>query len=61
MFLADIYTVFANLVGIPGISIPLFQHTNGLPFGLQIMTNQFAEITLLQLSNQLMQSKAINP
>ena len=61
MFLADIYTVFANLVGIPGISIPLFQHTNGLPFGLQIMTNQFAETTLLQLSNQLMQSKAINP
>ena len=61
MFLADIYTVFANLVGIPGISIPLFQHSNGLPFGLQIMTNQFAETTLLQLSNQLMQSKAINP
>jgi len=28
---------------------------------LQIMTNQFAETTLLQLSNQLMQSKAINP
>ncbi|MBP6686394.1 MAG: Asp-tRNA(Asn)/Glu-tRNA(Gln) amidotransferase subunit GatA, partial [Lacibacter sp.] len=31
MYLADIYTVFANLVGIPGISIPLFQHSNGLP------------------------------
>jgi aspartyl-tRNA(Asn)/glutamyl-tRNA(Gln) amidotransferase subunit A len=54
MFLADIYTVFANLVGIPAISIPLFTHSNGLPFGLQIMTNHFEESTLLQLSDQLM-------
>ena len=54
MFLADIYTVFANLVGIPAISIPLFTHSNGLPFGLQIMTNHFEETTMLQLSDQLM-------
>lgn len=54
MFLADIYTVFANLVGIPAISIPLFTHSNGLPFGLQIMTNHFEETSLLQLSDQLM-------
>jgi aspartyl-tRNA(Asn)/glutamyl-tRNA(Gln) amidotransferase subunit A len=54
MFLADIYTVFANLVGIPAISIPLFTHSNGLPFGLQIMTNHFEETVLLQLSDQLM-------
>ncbi len=54
MFLADIYTVFANLVGIPAISIPLFKHSNGLPFGLQIMTNHFEETTMLQLSDQLM-------
>jgi aspartyl-tRNA(Asn)/glutamyl-tRNA(Gln) amidotransferase subunit A len=54
MFLADIYTVFANLVGIPAISIPLFTHSNGLPFGLQIMTNHFEETALLQLSEQLM-------
>lgn len=33
MFLADIYTVFANLVGIPGISLPLFTHSSGMPFG----------------------------
>jgi aspartyl-tRNA(Asn)/glutamyl-tRNA(Gln) amidotransferase subunit A len=57
MFLADIYTVYANLVGIPAISIPLFQHSNGLPFGLQIMTSHFDELTLLSLSNQMMQSK----
>ena len=30
MYLADIYTVFANLTGIPAISIPLFKHTNSL-------------------------------
>jgi len=54
MFLADIYTVFANLVGIPGISIPLFKHPNGMPFGLQVMTSQFEELPLLRLSKKLM-------
>jgi aspartyl-tRNA(Asn)/glutamyl-tRNA(Gln) amidotransferase subunit A len=55
MYLADIYTVYANLVGIPAISIPLFTHSNGMPFGLQVMTNRFSELSLLQLSNQLLQ------
>ena len=54
MYLADIYTVYANLVGIPAISIPLFKHSNGMPFGLQAMTNQFCELSLLQLANQLL-------
>ena len=54
MFLADIYTVFANLVGIPGISIPLFKHPSGMPFGLQIMTSHFDEVSLLRLSKLLM-------
>lgn len=54
MFLADIYTVFANLVGIPGISVPLFTHPNGMPFGLQIMTSHFNELPLLRLSNEFM-------
>lgn len=57
MFLADIYTVFANLVGIPAISIPLFQHSNGMPFGLQVMSSHFKESNLLQFSAQLMASK----
>jgi aspartyl-tRNA(Asn)/glutamyl-tRNA(Gln) amidotransferase subunit A len=55
MYLADIFTVFSNLTGIPGISIPLFWHSNGLPFGLQVMTNQFCELHLLQLSHQWLQ------
>lgn len=54
MYLADIYTVYANLVGIPAISIPRFTHSNGMPFGVQIMTNRFCELSLLQLSHQLM-------
>lgn len=57
MFLADIYTVYPNLVGIPAISIPLYTHHNGMPFGLQIMTNHFDEATLIQLSNQLINLK----
>jgi aspartyl-tRNA(Asn)/glutamyl-tRNA(Gln) amidotransferase subunit A len=55
MYLADIYTVFANLTGTPAISIPLFKHNNNMPFGLQIITNTSNEVTLLQLSNLLMQ------
>jgi aspartyl-tRNA(Asn)/glutamyl-tRNA(Gln) amidotransferase subunit A len=55
MFLADIYTVFANLVGIPAISLPLFKHSNGMPFGLQVMTSHFKELLLLRLSKELTQ------
>ncbi|MEN9700961.1 MAG: Asp-tRNA(Asn)/Glu-tRNA(Gln) amidotransferase subunit GatA [Bacteroidota bacterium] len=57
MFLADIYTVYANLVGIPAISIPLFKHSNGMPFGLQIMSASFNETGLLQFSNEMMKLK----
>jgi aspartyl-tRNA(Asn)/glutamyl-tRNA(Gln) amidotransferase subunit A len=55
MYLADIYTVYANLTGIPGISLPLFDHTNGMPFGMQAMTSRFNELSLLQFSHQMMQ------
>jgi len=55
MYLADIYTVYANLTGIPGISLPLFTHTNGMPFGIQAMTSRFKELPLLQFSHQMMQ------
>jgi aspartyl-tRNA(Asn)/glutamyl-tRNA(Gln) amidotransferase subunit A len=54
MYLSDIYTVMANLVGIPAISVPLFTHSNGMPFGLQVMANRFDEVSLLQVSNLLL-------
>ena len=61
MYLADIYTVFGNLTGTPGISIPLFRHSNGLPFGLQIMSNRFSEVSLLRLSHQMMNNRVTIP
>ncbi len=54
MYLADIYTVMANLAGIPAISLPLFKHSNGMPFGLQLMANRFYEVSLLQISRLLL-------
>ena len=57
MFLTDIYTVFANLVGIPSISVPLFKHSNGMPFGLQVMSSHFDEVSLLALSKEMLQLK----
>jgi aspartyl-tRNA(Asn)/glutamyl-tRNA(Gln) amidotransferase subunit A len=59
MYLADIFTVFANLTGLPSLSLPLFWHSNGIPFGLQIMTNQFCELSLLQLSHQWIQQYSV--
>lgn len=53
-YLADIYTVFANLTGIPAISLPLFKHFNNMPFGVQIMSDKCNEVTLLQLSDQIL-------
>ena len=58
MYLADIYTVMANLVGIPSISIPLYKHSNGMPFGLQVMANSFDELSLLQFSETAMKNFA---
>jgi aspartyl-tRNA(Asn)/glutamyl-tRNA(Gln) amidotransferase subunit A len=59
MYLADIYTVMANLVGIPAISLPLFTHSNGMPFGIQVMANRFDEVSLLQVSNHLLGDESL--
>ena len=56
MYLADIYTVYANLTGIPGISLPLFKHSNGMPFGIQVLTNKHNELTLLEFSDLLLKN-----
>ena len=54
MFLGDLYTVYANLAGIAGISVPLFKHTNGMPFGIQVHADRLKEKELLQFSQQLL-------
>ena len=51
MYLADIYTVTANLAGIPGISIPVGQSKESLPIGMQIFGKHFAESTILRVAN----------
>jgi aspartyl-tRNA(Asn)/glutamyl-tRNA(Gln) amidotransferase subunit A len=51
MYLADIYTVTADLVGIPGISIPCGESREKLPIGLQILGRHFDESTLLRLAH----------
>ena len=50
MYLSDIYTTSANLAGIPGISIPIAKSLEGLPIGLQLLTDQFEEEKLLKMS-----------
>jgi aspartyl-tRNA(Asn)/glutamyl-tRNA(Gln) amidotransferase subunit A len=51
MYLADIYTVTADLAGIPGISIPCGQTSGKLPIGLQILGRHFDEATILRVAN----------
>ena len=56
MYLSDIYTVTANLAGIPAISIPCGFTRQGLPVGLQILANQFQEGALLKLAQAYCQA-----
>ncbi|MSR11875.1 MAG: Asp-tRNA(Asn)/Glu-tRNA(Gln) amidotransferase subunit GatA [Gammaproteobacteria bacterium] len=51
MYLEDIYTIAVNLAGLPGISIPA-GIANGLPIGMQIVGNDFAEAKLLNVAHQ---------
>jgi aspartyl-tRNA(Asn)/glutamyl-tRNA(Gln) amidotransferase subunit A len=50
MYLADIYTVTADLAGIPGISVPCGESSEKLPVGLQILGRHFDEATILRIA-----------
>jgi aspartyl-tRNA(Asn)/glutamyl-tRNA(Gln) amidotransferase subunit A len=50
MYLSDVYTIAANLAGIPGISIPCGFDSNNLPIGLQILSPAFSEDKLLRIA-----------
>jgi aspartyl-tRNA(Asn)/glutamyl-tRNA(Gln) amidotransferase subunit A len=50
MYLSDIFTVTANLAGIPSLSIPCGFTADGLPIGLQLHANQFHEATILRIA-----------
>jgi len=51
MYLSDIYTVSANLAGIPGVSVPCGLSSEGLPIGTQLLGNFWSEDVLLNLAN----------
>ncbi|HEY0029341.1 MAG TPA: amidase family protein, partial [Bacteroidia bacterium] len=54
MYLEDIFTVQANITGLPAISLPMGKHSNGLPFGVQLIGKNFADAELLAVSSYLM-------
>ena len=56
MYLSDIFTLSANLAGIPGISVPCGFSSEGLPIGLQIMARHFEEGKLLKVAYNFEQS-----
>lgn len=53
MYLQDIFTVQANLAGVPAISLPTGKHSNGMPFGIQLTSKPFDEARLLAASAKL--------
>ena len=53
MYLADIFTVHANISGNPAISVPAGMHSNGMPIGIQLMGDHFNEKDLFNLASTL--------
>ncbi|MEM8524732.1 MAG: Asp-tRNA(Asn)/Glu-tRNA(Gln) amidotransferase subunit GatA [Bacteroidota bacterium] len=53
VYLSDVFTVLANMTGIPAIALPLKKHSSGLPIGVQLMANRFEEKKLLGFTKQI--------
>ena len=60
MYLADIYTVTADLAGIPGISVPCGMTKENLPIGLQLLGKHFDEATVLRTAHAYEQAESSN-
>jgi len=58
MYLADIFTVQANMTGIPAIALPLGQHRNGMPIGVQFMADTLQEGNLFAFAKTWMDQKS---
>jgi len=54
VYLSDIYTVIANLTGVPAISLPLGTDSDGNPFGIQLMSKKFSEAKLTAVSEKIL-------
>jgi aspartyl-tRNA(Asn)/glutamyl-tRNA(Gln) amidotransferase subunit A len=56
MYLSDVYTLTGDLAGVPCMSVPCGQSTEGLPIGLQIFTKHFDEATMFRIAHAYEQS-----
>ncbi len=57
MYLSDIFTVTANLVGVPGMSVPCGNTREGLPIGVQIMAKHFDESTMIRIAHGIEEAR----
>ena len=57
MYLEDIYTVTANLAGIPGLVVPIGNHSIGLPVGMQLLGRHFEESLLFRVGDVVMKNQ----
>ena len=57
MYLGDIYTISANLAGLPGISLPCGKDSNGLPIGLQLLGDCFKEKNIIRAAYAFEQTR----
>lgn len=60
MYLNDVYTVTANLAGVPGISVPCGLSSGGLPIGMQLLGPYWSEATLLRLAHAYQQKNPLS-
>lgn len=60
LYLEDIFTIQASLTGMPAISIPIGTHSNGMPFGLQIMARKFDEANLFAFANYILEIATVS-
>ena len=59
MYLSDVYTVTANLAGVPGLSVPVGKTSEELPVGVQLLGPPFSEQKLLGVGKAIMESTGI--
>jgi len=59
MYLSDVYTVTANLAGIPGLSVPFGSDADGLPIGIQLLGPAFEEDRLLRIARVIERSAPV--
>jgi aspartyl-tRNA(Asn)/glutamyl-tRNA(Gln) amidotransferase subunit A len=61
MYLNDVFTVTANLAGLPGVSVPSGLSQDGLPLGLQVIGNVYDEMTMLAFASAIERAAGFKP